>query len=105
MVSRILTFSQTTLWLLPQKRLEMSLSQIIMYKQQSLPKRLKLSMTTHYGSLNYLICFIMKGVCRYLNVYEMNIVAREDEDRRRRENMLLEEERLRREKDDLDFRY
>jgi hypothetical protein len=32
-------------------------------------------------------------------------VLREDEDRRRREHMLLEEERLRREKEDLDFRY
>jgi len=35
----------------------------------------------------------------------ISIVLREDEDRRRREHMLLEEERLRREKEDLDFRY
>jgi len=33
------------------------------------------------------------------------LVLREDEDRRRREHMLIEEERLRREKEDLDFRY
>jgi hypothetical protein len=32
-------------------------------------------------------------------------VSREDEDRRRRENQLIEEERLKREKDDLDYRY
>jgi len=30
---------------------------------------------------------------------------REDEERKRREHMLLEEERLRREKEDLDYRY
>ncbi|CDW85289.1 UNKNOWN [Stylonychia lemnae] len=33
------------------------------------------------------------------------VVQQEDEDRRRREHMLMEEERLRREKDDLDYRY
>ncbi len=33
------------------------------------------------------------------------LVLREDEDRRRREHMLLEEERLRREKEDMDYRY
>lgn len=38
----------------------------------------------------------------YLN---QTLVLREDEDRRRREHMLLEEERLRREKEDMDFRY
>lgn len=42
----------------------------------------------------------------YINLLKIKcIVTREDEDRKRRENMMLEEERLKREKDDLDFRY
>eukprot|EP00347_Sterkiella_histriomuscorum_P019779 403340323 len=40
-----------------------------------------------------------------LNLLYYERLLREDEDRRRREHMLMEEERLRREKDDLDFRY
>ena len=71
-------------------------------------QRLKLCTITHYGLLSYLTYFTMRDVScpkikfLYLNLF---IVLREDEDRRRREHMMLEEERLRREKDDLDFRY
>ncbi len=46
----------------------------------------------------------MNGV-RFYYWSNTQIVSREDEDRRRREGMMHEEERLRREKEDLDFRY
>ncbi len=79
-------------------------------------------MTILFGWQNYWIYFTTKDVSKltpsnnlsYLNIswslVENNhnlfqIVLREDEDRRRRENMMFEEERLKKEKDDLDYRY
>ncbi len=40
-----------------------------------------------------------------LNMLYYERLLREDEERKRREAMLVEEERLRREKEDLDYRY